>query len=40
VTLAGGYGPDVTDTVDIAFATAQLVAARAGRVTTLGSRGP
>ncbi len=30
VTLAGGYAPDVTDTVDINFATASLVAARAG----------
>ncbi len=29
VTLAGGYAPDVTDTVDINFATASLVAARA-----------
>jgi acetoin utilization deacetylase AcuC-like enzyme len=30
VTLAGGYAPDVTDTVDINFATASLLAARAG----------
>jgi acetoin utilization deacetylase AcuC-like enzyme len=30
VTLAGGYAPDVADTVDINFATASLVAARAG----------
>ena len=29
VTLAGGYAPDVTDTVDINFATASLVATRA-----------
>ena len=29
VTLAGGYAPDVNDTVDINFATASLVAARA-----------
>ena len=29
VTLAGGYAPDVTDTVDINFATASLVTARA-----------
>ena len=30
VTLAGGYAPDVEDTVDINFATASLVARRAG----------
>jgi acetoin utilization deacetylase AcuC-like enzyme len=29
VTMAGGYAPDVHDTVDIAFATASAVAARA-----------
>jgi acetoin utilization deacetylase AcuC-like enzyme len=29
VTMAGGYAPDVSDTVDIAFATAALVASRA-----------
>ena len=34
VTLAGGYAPDVTDTVDIAFATAELVAQRAGHFAT------
>nr|MDQ5807120.1 hypothetical protein [Actinomycetota bacterium] len=30
VTLAGGYAPDVTDTVDVNLATASLVVARAG----------
>ena len=39
VTLAGGYAPDVEDTVDIAFATAELVAQRAGG-TTLARTGP
>jgi acetoin utilization deacetylase AcuC-like enzyme len=39
VTLAGGYAPDVEDTVDIAFATATLVAERAGG-TTLARTGP
>lgn len=39
VTLAGGYAPDVTDTVDIAFATAELIAHRA-RGTTLAPTGP
>ena len=34
VTLAGGYAPDVEDTVEIAFATAELIAHRArGSVT-------
>ena len=39
VTLAGGYAPDVTDTVEINATTAQLVAARAAR-STLGAAGP
>jgi acetoin utilization deacetylase AcuC-like enzyme len=40
VTLAGGYAPDVRDTVEIAFATATAVAGRAAGPTTLARTGP
>ena len=40
VTLAGGYAPDVEDTVEICLATAVLVAERAGTTSTLAGTGP
>lgn len=40
VTLAGGYAPDITDTVDINLATAALVSARADQASTLARTGP
>ena len=40
VTLAGGYAPDVEDTVSIALTTATLVAERAGEASTLAGTGP
>jgi acetoin utilization deacetylase AcuC-like enzyme len=40
VTLAGGYAPDVEDTVSIALSTAATVAERAGEATTLARTGP
>ena len=40
VALAGGYAPDVADTVEINLATARAVAARADRRSTLARTGP
>ena len=40
VTLAGGYAPDVHDTVEINLATARAVAARLGEGSTLAPAGP
>ena len=40
VTLAGGYAPDIADTVEINHATARAVAARLGESSTLASAGP
>jgi acetoin utilization deacetylase AcuC-like enzyme len=39
VTLAGGYAPDIEDTVDINLATATLVAARSGAASAVYTRG-